>query len=193
MLVRRIARPLLASTFIFGGQDALRHPDTKAPRAEKLDIPNKPGMAKLHITTTEQAVRANAAIQVVGGSILALNKFPRLSSLALAATLVPTTAAGHRFWEESDKQQKTFHQTHFFKNLSMLGGLLIASVDTEGKESLAKKTKRVSRRSTRKAEKSAAKATAKAGKKAGKTGKAGKKAGKKQSAAADKLHDLLPV
>src|SRR3954449_9333365 len=88
VLVRRIARPLLASSFIYGGQDALRHPETKAPRAEKLDIPSKPGMDKLNITTTEQAVKGNAAVQVAGGALLALNKLPRIASLALAATLV---------------------------------------------------------------------------------------------------------
>ena len=195
MLVRRIARPMLASTFIYGGIDALRHPEAKAPRAEKLDIPSKPGMDMLNITTTEQAVKVNAAVQVAGGVLLTLNKFPRLAALALAGSLVPTTAAGHRFWEESDPDQKIFHTTHFLKNVSMLGGLLIASVDTAGKESLAHKTKRVSKRSKRKANKSAAKAAAKqaqqAAKHAGK--KAGKKAAKAQSAAADKLHELLPV
>jgi uncharacterized membrane protein YphA (DoxX/SURF4 family) len=190
VLVRRIARPLLASTFIYGGQDALRHPETKAPRAEKLDIPSKPGMDKLRITTTEDAVRVNAAVQVAGGALLAMNKLPRLAAVALAASLVPTTAAGHRFWEEEDEKQKQFHATHFFKNLSMLGGLLIAAVDTEGKESLVRKTKRASRRSARKAERSAARAVAKTGKT---SHKASRKAGKASGAAAAKVHDLLPV
>lgn len=197
MLVRRIARPLLASTFIYGGQDALRHPETKAPRAEKLDIPSKPGMDKLNITTTEQAVRVNAAVQVAGGALLTLNKFPRFAALLLAGTLVPTTLAGHRFWEETTPEQKVFHQTHFFKNLSMLGGLLIAAVDTEGNESLAKKTKRVSNRARRKAAKNATEASAKATKAGNKVSmKAGKKAGKtagKGQAAAGRLRDVLPV
>jgi putative oxidoreductase len=162
VLVRRIARPLLASTFIQGGIDALRHPDAKAPKAEKLDVVHKPGMDKLHITSTEQAVRVNGAVQVVGGTLLSLNKFPRLAALALAGSIVPTTLAGHRFWEESDPSSKTNQQIHFFKNASMLGGLLIASVDTEGRESLRRKTKRVSKRAKRKATKQAAKAAAKA-------------------------------
>ncbi len=202
MLVRRIARPLLASTFIYGGIDALRHPETKAPKAEKLDIPSKPGMDMLNITSTEQAVRVNAAVQVAGGVLLSLNRMPRLASLALAASLVPTTAAGHRFWEETDPSQKAAHLTHFFKNLSMLGGLLIATVDTEGRESLAKKTKRVSGRSKRKAAKAAAKsqarshamANAKAARKSvlKARSKASKKAAQAQHLTSGKLHDLLP-
>ncbi len=85
-------------------------------------------------------MRVNAAVQVVGGTLLSLNKFPRLAALALAGSIVPTTLAGHRFWEENDPTSKTSQQIHFFKNASMLGGLLIASVDTEGKESLRRKT-----------------------------------------------------
>jgi putative oxidoreductase len=188
VLVRRIARPLLASTFIYGGLDALRHPEAKAPKAEVLDIPNKPGMDKLNITSTEQAVRVNAAVQVGGGTLLALNKFPRLSAFALAGSLVPTTAAGHRFWEETEPEKKVFQKTHFFKNLSMLGGLLIAAVDTEGNESLAKKTKRVSRRARRKAAKNAAEASGKVGKVSRASKKASKKASEKAAKKAGKAH-----
>jgi putative oxidoreductase len=160
VLVRRIARPLLASTFISGGIDALRHPEAKAPKAEKLDIPSKPGMDRLHITTTEQAVRVNAAVQVAAGTMLSLNRFPRLSALALAGSIVPTTLAGHRFWEENDPAKRAGSQLHFVKNASMLGGLLIASVDTGGRESVAHKAKRISRRSKRKAAKAASKFSA---------------------------------
>lgn len=183
MLVRRIARPLLASTFFVGGLDALRHPETKAPRAEKLDIPNLPGMDKLHITTTEQAVRVNAAVQVAGAALLSTGRTPRLASIALAATLVPTTVAGHAFWAETDPAQKSVHQMHFFKNLSVLGGLMIAAVDTAGKESVAHKTKRVTKRSKRKAAQSAAKSAA----------KASKKAARAKAETSEKLHDLLPI
>jgi uncharacterized membrane protein YphA (DoxX/SURF4 family) len=103
-------------------------------------------MDKLNITSTEQAVKVNAAVQVVAGTLLTLNKFPRLAALALAGSIVPTTLAGHRFWEEDDPTRKVGQQIHFFKNASMLGGLLIASVDTEGKESLPRKTRRAAQR-----------------------------------------------
>ncbi len=160
MLVRRIARPLLASTFIQGGIETLRNPEPRMARAEKLDIPSKPGMAKLNITSTEQAVKVNAAVQIVAGSLLSLNRFPRVASLALAGSIIPTTLAGHRFWEEQDPTRKVGQQAHFFKNASMLGGLLIASVDTEGKESVRRKTERATRRGRRKAAKVTTRAVA---------------------------------
>ncbi len=85
----------------------------------------------------KQLVLINGAAQVVGGLALATGRFPRLSALVLAASLAPTTYAGHRFWEEKDKTQRANQQIHFFKNVSMFGGLLIAAVDTEGKPGVA--------------------------------------------------------
>ncbi len=82
----------------------------------------------------------NGAAQVLGGLALATGRVPRLAALVLAGSLLPTTAAGHRFWEETDKTQRANQQIHFFKNVSMLGGLLIAAVDTEGKPGVAWRT-----------------------------------------------------
>ena len=55
----------------------------------------------------------------------------------LGLSLIPTTLAGHRFWEEQDEMRRAQQRIHFFKNLSMLGGLMLAAVDTEGKPGLA--------------------------------------------------------
>ncbi len=63
--------------------------------------------------------------------------WPRLSAAVLAGTLVPTTLAGHRFWEIEDKQERAQQRIHFLKNVTMLGGLLIAAADTAGDPSLA--------------------------------------------------------
>ncbi|UQX88093.1 DoxX family protein [Jatrophihabitans telluris] len=142
-LVRRLARPLLASSFVYGGMDALRNPETKAPAADKVvgDLPAKlPGMSN-----TAQLVRVDAGVKVGAGILLGLGKFPRLSAFALAASLVPTTLAGHRFWEETDPAKRAQQQLHFLKNMSMVGGLLLAAVDTHGKPSIAYRAKREAR------------------------------------------------
>jgi uncharacterized membrane protein YphA (DoxX/SURF4 family) len=78
---------------------------------------------------TEQLVRLNAAVHVVFGLLLARGRLPRLSAAVLAASLVPTTVAGHRFWEEETPQGKAAQRSHFAKNLAILGGLLIAATD----------------------------------------------------------------
>jgi uncharacterized membrane protein YphA (DoxX/SURF4 family) len=76
----------------------------------------------------------------------------------LAATLVPTTAAGHRFWEEHDPTAKGQQRLHFFKNVSMLGGLLIAAGDTDGKPGVAWRTRRAAKDARREAKHLAASA-----------------------------------
>ena len=102
-----------------------------------------------HIVKAADA-KVDAAAQVAGGSLLALGRFPRVAALVLAGSIVPTTLAGHRFWEEADSAKKQGQLLHFLKNASMLGGLLLAAVDTAGKESLAHKTTRITKRSKRK-------------------------------------------
>jgi uncharacterized membrane protein YphA (DoxX/SURF4 family) len=71
---------------------------------------------------------------------------PRLAALALAGTLVPTTIAGHRFWEIDNPQQRSAQRIHFLKNLSMLGGLLLAATDREGRPSLSWRARRAADR-----------------------------------------------
>jgi putative oxidoreductase len=130
--VRRIARVLLASTFVAGGVDGLLKPGRRVPRADDLVDQAKGTVAAIEGMSTEDLVRINGGIQVGAGALLALDRMPRLSSVALAGSLVTETAALHRFWE-APEDQKREQQTLFFKNLSLLGGLIIAAVDTEGR------------------------------------------------------------
>lgn len=134
-VVRRVARPMLAAIFVTTGLDALKHPAKRAEMAAPLvnalagplHLPNDP----------ELLVRANGAAMLAAGSLFGVSKLPRLSSLVLAATMVPTTYAGHAFWEEKDKAQRAQQRTQFLKNLGLIGGLLLASVDTAGQPGLA--------------------------------------------------------
>ncbi len=96
-------------------------------------------------------VRINAAVQIAAGLSLATGRAPRISSAVLAASLIPTTVAGHRFWEVSDPAQRTQQLLHFFKNVSMLGGLIIAAGDTDGKPGVAWRTRRVAKDARREA------------------------------------------
>ena len=135
---------MIAGMFIVGGLDALQHPDTKTAKAEKVAPPVARTLGLPEDTTT--LVRANGAVQVGAAALLAVGRFPRLASLILAGSLVPTTLAGHRFWEETDKQARTMQRTHFLKNVAMLGGLLLAAVDTEGRPSLGWRAHRAAER-----------------------------------------------
>jgi len=149
MMVRRLARPLMAGVFVVGGIDTLRKPEPRAQKAKAVVEPLDPvarqvGLAGLD---PETVTRVDAAVKVVAALMLATGRLPRLSALVLAVSLVPTTVAGHRFWEESDKQARKGQLMHFLKNLAILGGLLTMIVDTGGRESLPHRARRLAARS----------------------------------------------
>jgi uncharacterized membrane protein YphA (DoxX/SURF4 family) len=134
------ARPMLAGMFIYGGLDALRQPETKVAAATNVTAP----LEQVAGTSldSKQLIRANGAVQVAAGSTLALGIFPRVSALVLGATLVPTTLAGHRFWEQPDDGARAQQTIQFLKNVAMFGGLLFAAADTGGRPSLPWRVKR---------------------------------------------------
>ncbi len=133
-LVRRVARPMLAAMFVVGGLDQLKHPGRKAETARPLVERVGPRIGLPD--DTEMLVRANGAAMVGAGALLALGRLPRVASTVLAATLVPTTLAAHAFWEKKDPAERERHKVQFLKNVGLLGGLLLAAVDTEGKPGL---------------------------------------------------------
>jgi putative oxidoreductase len=171
---------MLASIFILQGFDAMMNPERVSSRAESVVRPLAERVPLIP-SETEQAVRLNGAVQFAGGLLLGMGRLPRLSAVAIAVTLVPTTLAGHRFWDIDDKQERAAQRIQFLKNLSMLGGLLLAAVDTAGNPSLAWHAQHAIQSSRR--ERSRVRQVAKASYQAGlKTGaKAGFKAGAKTS------------
>jgi uncharacterized membrane protein YphA (DoxX/SURF4 family) len=130
--------------FVYGGVDALRDPESKAKAADDV----APMIAEaLHLPTTDTVtlVRINGGIQVAAGTMLALGKFRRLSALTLAASLIPTTYAGHRFWEEVDEDRRAQQRVQFLKNAGMLGGLIFAAGDTGGRPSVPWQARRAAK------------------------------------------------
>ena len=77
---------------------------------------------------------------------------------------MPTTLAGHRFWEHSDPTERFGQLSNFLKNAGLLGGLLLAAVDTEGKPSVGYRARRAARRAADATEKNFAKAQKRAAK-----------------------------
>lgn len=153
-IVRRLARPMLASVFVVQGAATVRNPGPQAARAHPV-IQRVSAMFPQLPQDPEQLVRLNAAVHIVAGSTLALGILPRLSATALAATMVPTTFGGHRFWQEDDPAGRKRQRIEFLKNVGLLGGLLLAAVDTEGRPSVAYRAEHASRRARRTAKKKA--------------------------------------
>ncbi len=151
---RLIARPMLASIFVVGAAAALKNSAPSAAKAAPVTDRLVPLAKKAGIPLPEDPetlVRINAGVQIAAGLALATGRAPRLSAAVLLASLIPTTAAGHRFWEVEDKAQRSQQQLHFFKNLSIVGGLIIASGDTDGKPGVAWRARRAARDARREA------------------------------------------
>lgn len=136
-IARRLARPMLASIFVSGGIETLRNPGPSAAVAGDVAQDVADALPVELPRDSEQLVKIDAAAKLVGGLLLASSgRFARIGALVCAATLVPTTYAAHRFWEETDPDVKAQQQVHFFKNVGLFGGLLIAALDTDGRPSL---------------------------------------------------------
>lgn len=137
---------MMAGVFIIGGIEALRHPQPKAPVADPVVSPVNDRLRRFGLPDDpEQLVKVNAGVQVVGGVLLATGILARPAALALAASLVPTTLAGHPFWKQ-DGSERGKQQTHFLKNVAMFGGLLTAALDTGGRPSVFWSSRRAARR-----------------------------------------------
>lgn len=133
-IVRRLARPLLATPLIQTGLDAARHPGPQAelarPLLDRVTVPLKLPQDPI------QVVRAAGGITVVAGLLLSIGKLPRLSALAIVLT-APAVQNTQPFWQEKDPELRRSQRTTFLKNLGILGGTLLAAVDTEGRPGLA--------------------------------------------------------
>ncbi len=155
-IVRRIARPMLAAIFVVGGIDQLRHPASKVGPATPFLDRMIPALGLPD--DKEMLVRANGAAQLLGGAMIATGRLSRVGGILVAGSLVPTTLAGHAFWEKTDAKERATQRTQFLKNVGLIGGALLAAVDTEGKPGLAWRARnagKVTRREARHAAKTA--------------------------------------
>lgn len=116
-LLVRIAQVALATPFVVLGYQTVADPGPRAEAAKTLGFSDPQGL-----------VQATGAAMVLGGAGLALNLLPRAAATGLAASLVPTTLAGHSFWNTTDADLRAAKQVQFLKNLGLCGGLIAVAV-----------------------------------------------------------------
>lgn len=131
-LISRAAQIALGVPFIVLGYQAAKDPGARVHAAAKLGLPNP-----------DAAVKLNGAAMALGGAALCLNRVPRLAALGLAASMVPTTVAGHGYWAFDDPQTRAAQRTQFLKNVALAGGLLaVAAGGATSNRSLQKAAER---------------------------------------------------
>ncbi len=136
-MIRKIARPMLASVYVIDGVETMINPAGHKESAETV-------LKKLR-SATPREYRAflpkdpETAAQIVGGvkagagTLFALGKAPRLSATLLAATALPTVFGRHAFWEAKDDEDRARRRNGALTDLALAGGVLLATVDTDGK------------------------------------------------------------
>jgi len=125
MFVRTVARPLLASWFIYAAVDAILDPQHHSAKSAPVIQPylEEAGIP----VTVPQLARAHGIATLCAATALAFSRSPRTAALALAGLATVTVVAGEPFWREDDEAARAASRENFIKNISLLGGALIAA------------------------------------------------------------------
>jgi uncharacterized membrane protein YphA (DoxX/SURF4 family) len=142
MFVRAVARPLLASWFIYAAVDAILDPSRHSARSAPLVTPllKEAGVP----LTVPQLTRLHGVATLAAATSLAGSRTPRTAGLALASLTTVTVVFGEPFWRVPAGPARTASREAFIKNVSLLGGALLAA--TAGKPKRARKARPTSRR-----------------------------------------------
>jgi len=125
-MFRHLARPLLATWFVYGGVQSVLEPEKRAERAAPVVEPVLKEVGLEDVKTTD-LVKVHGAVTIAAATVLALSRTPRTAGLVLAGLTAATVAAGRPFWLEQDEQKKEEQMELFLKNVSLFGGTLLAA------------------------------------------------------------------
>ena len=197
-LVRRIARPLLAAPFILEGVRTAKNPEREiavVPAAfAQVDKALENSSAPSFVDS-RMIVRATGVVAAGAGVLYATNRAPRLSAALLLAATSVGLANRKRIWELTGEERMNELQS-ILTDAGLLGGVLLAVVDTDGTPSLGYRVNKLVERGQKAAEqkqKEIGKATDKLSRRASKgtskrkLKKAAKKARKQASSLSDSV------
>jgi uncharacterized membrane protein YphA (DoxX/SURF4 family) len=109
-----VARTLVAVIFIMNGLNVI----SQTLATHQMIAHGLPG------NIVSISIWGARLLQLLAGTALILGVFPRLSSLALIAFLIPATLMADPFWHAVSTPLYPVQLINFFKNVCMCGGLL---------------------------------------------------------------------
>ncbi|KWB49400.1 DoxX family protein [Burkholderia ubonensis] len=95
-------------------------------------------MASTGAPSPELSAAIAVAVELVGGLLIAIGFYTRPLALLFAAYTVATAFIGHRYWAAHGMDQY-IAMINFYKNVSIVGGLLLLALTGPGKYSLDRK------------------------------------------------------
>jgi putative oxidoreductase len=109
-----IGRILFGGFFIQGAYNHFTHVKMMAAYAGSKKVP-----------APEMAVLGTGLLLLLGGLSILLGAFPTVGLILLIVFLVPTTFTMHAYWLDTDPGMKMGNTVNFYKNLALLGAILI--------------------------------------------------------------------
>jgi uncharacterized membrane protein YphA (DoxX/SURF4 family) len=132
---------MLGALFVYEGARALANPDPLLAPAKPLADRITPLLARTPLPAdTKLLVQLNGATQLAGGLLMSSGRLARPTATVLAGSLAMTTAAAHMSWRKAEPAAKREQRLQLLKNLGVLGGLLLAAADTQGRPGLRWRT-----------------------------------------------------
>ena len=119
-----LARITFAALFAVSGLRKLMDLPTFAASLVKRGVPYADVLAPI-----------GAGVEFIAGLAVLIGFQTRLAALALIVFTIIATLIGHRFWE-FEGQARQMQQSHFFKNLAIIGGLFALWVSGGGRFAL---------------------------------------------------------
>ena len=77
-----------------------------------------------------------APLEFFGGLALVLGAYMRCAAIAMIVFTIVATLIGHRYWEIAEPAARRMQQSHFAKNITIIGGLILLYVTGGGRFSI---------------------------------------------------------
>lgn len=148
-MLRKLARPMVASVYIADGADMIVNTDDHIQETETFIRQLRALLPRRYYKKIPQdyalITKVTGGKKIVAGTALAFGKMPRTAAFVLAALSIPTLLSRHAFWETQDKEEKLARRQGFMTDMALLGGLFITSGDTAGKPGLKWRARRAAK------------------------------------------------
>jgi putative oxidoreductase len=109
-----IGRIFFGGYFIQAAYNHLAHVKMMAGYAGSKKVP-----------APQMAVIGTGILLLLGGLSILLGAFPTVGLILLIVFLIPTTFTMHAYWLDTDPGMKMGNTVNFYKNLALLGAILI--------------------------------------------------------------------
>jgi putative oxidoreductase len=118
-----VARIMIGAIFVMSGWPKLLNYSATVAGIAKRGVP-------------EALAYLGPPVEFFGGLAVMLGLFTEAAALLMIVFTIIATLSSHRYWEFTDPAQYRAQNTNFWKNVTMMGGMLLLFVTAGGRWSL---------------------------------------------------------